>query len=89
MTKPEVKPIWNKTWIKPLEIRNEVTQAAKGMFYGKCNRLFDSVLQRPIAYTDVKRLEHKASALRNNKLASLLLSGAVPWCDTEDKSGER
>ena len=89
MTKPEVKPIWNKTWIEPFEIRNEVTQAAKGMFYGKCNKRLKFVLQRPIAYTDVKRLEHEASALRNNKLDSFLLSGAVPWCDTVDKSGER
>ena len=40
------------------------------------------MLQRPIAYTDVKRLEHKASALRDNKLDSFLLSRAVPWCDT-------
>ena len=45
MTRSEVKPIWNKTWIEPLGIRNKVTPAAKGMFYGKCNRLFDSVLQ--------------------------------------------
>ena len=62
---------------------------AKGMFYGKCNKRLKFVLKRPIAYTDVKRLEHKASAPRDNKLASLLLSGAVPWCDTVDKSGER
>ena len=52
MTKPEVKPIWNKTWIKPLEIRNEVTQAAKGMFYGKCNKRLKFVLQRTFAYAD-------------------------------------
>ena len=76
--KSEVKPIWNKTWIAPSGVRNSVTPTAKGMFYGKCNKLFNPVLQLPIAYTDTQKLEHKASALRNNKLDSFLLSGAVP-----------
>ena len=89
MTRPEVKPIWNKIWIEPLGIRNKVTPAAKEMFYGKCNKRLKFVLLQTIAYTDTQRLEHKASAPRNNKLDSFLLSGAVPWCDTIDKSGER
>ena len=36
--------------MEPLEIRNEVTQAAIGMFYGKCNKLLKLVHQRPFAY---------------------------------------
>ena len=68
--------------MEPLEIRNEVTQAAIGMFYGKCNKRLKFVLQRTFAYADTQRVEHKASASRNNKLDSFLLSGAMPWCDT-------
>ena len=59
-----------------------MTPSAKEMFYGKCNKRLKFVLQLPIAYTDTQKLEHKASALQNNKLDSFLLSGAVPWCDT-------
>ena len=66
-----------------------MTPVAKGMFYGKCNKRLKFVLQRPIAYTDTQRLEHKTSAPRNNKLDSFLLSGAVPWCDTVDKCSKR
>ena len=66
-----------------------MTPVAKGMFYGKCNKLLKLVLQHHIAYKEVERLEHEASALRNNKLDSFLLSGAVPWCDTEVKCSKR
>ena len=52
MTSPEVKPIWNKTWIELQEQRNSVTPVAKGMFYGKCNKRLKFVLQRTFAYAD-------------------------------------